>query len=151
MIFESLLAYAHLMAVLSWVVFATSTTVLIRAEVFDAKLLERLVRVDAISLVAGVVTLLTGLARAGWGVKGAAWYAAQPLLWAKLALLLLMLAGGLGATLRMRRWRRDWLARAVMPDAASLVALRWHLMATTHLMLVPPLLGALLARGVGTV
>lgn len=150
MIVEAVLAYLHLMAVLSWVVFVTSAAVLTRVDSLDAAALARLVRVDLINQIAALATLATGLARTLWGAKGAVWYWGQPLLWAKLALLLIMLAAGLAASRRIAAWRRACDADGRLPSPGALAAVRRQLMWSSHLMVLPPLAGVLLARGIGT-
>ena len=150
MILEATLAYLHLVAVLSWVVFVTSAAVLTRDEIANAAALARLVRVDRINQAAAIATLLTGLARTLWGVKGAAWYWGQPLWWAKLALLLLMLGAGLAASRRIAGWRRIHAADGRLPSPDAIAAVRRQLMWSSHLMVLPPLAGVLLARGIAT-
>jgi len=54
---ESLLAYAHFVAILSVVVFITSEAALCRAEWLNAAVVRRLARVDVIYLVAAVAVL----------------------------------------------------------------------------------------------
>jgi putative membrane protein len=151
MILEAALAYAHLAAILAWVVFLSSATALARTEWLNAAALVRLQRVDRIALVAGVVTLATGLARAVWGIKGLGWYAVQPLLWIKALLWLSMLAFGYGVTRRIASWRRHSEADGQLPSADALASVRRRLMWSTHLMVLPPLLGVMLARGLGVV
>jgi len=148
---EALLAYGHLAAILSWVVFLSSATALARAEWFNGATLARLGTVHRIAQLAAVATLLTGLARAIWGVKGAGWYWQQPLLLAKLALLVVMVAMAFGVGRRLAQWRREFAADARLPSAQALAEVRRRLMWASHLMVVPPLLGVLLARGIATV
>jgi putative membrane protein len=150
MILEATLAYLHLVAVLSWVVFVTSAAVLARDEIVTAAALARLVRVDHINQAAAIATLLTGLARTAWGVKGTAWYWNQPLWWAKLALLLLMLGAGLAASRRIAGWRRAHVADGRLPTPDAIAGVRRQLMWSSHLMVLPPLAGVLLARGIAT-
>ena len=62
MILESLLAYAHLLAILALVVFISSEAALCRPEWMNAKIVERLVTVDRIyGIAAGVLFPVTGL------------------------------------------------------------------------------------------
>ena len=78
MTLEAILAYAHLLAILTMVVFISSEAALCRSEWMNAAVVERLVTVDLIYGIAAVPVLLTGLARIWWGVKGSGWYWTQP-------------------------------------------------------------------------
>ncbi|WP_395701042.1 DUF2214 family protein [Aquabacterium sp.] len=147
---EALLAYAHLLAILSWVVFLTSQTALARAEWLNAAALQRLVLVARIANIAAAAVLATGLARVAWGVKGPAWTLAQPLLWAKLALFALMAIAAWQSTRQIKRWHTDHQRSGALPSAAQITQLRQRLMRATHLMVWLPLLGVLLARGLLT-
>ena len=77
---EPLLAYLHLLAILTMVVFMGSEAALCRAQWLNAAVVERLVLIDTIYGVSAVTVLLTGLARIVWGAKGSAWYGGNPLL-----------------------------------------------------------------------
>ena len=146
---EAALAYLHLMAILTWVVFIGSSTALARADWLNAVALARLARVDRLAAIGAMLVLATGFARVWWGSKGAAWYAAQPLLWGKLLLWALMVAGGLSASRRIQAWQRASAAGGALPLATDVVAVRRRLMAASHLMLLVPLLAVCLARGIG--
>ena len=149
MITEALLAYAHIMAFLMLATFMTSETALCRKDWINPAVVRRLVWVNLLSLVSGVLVLLTGLARTWWGVKGAAWYWSQPLLHAKFTLLLMMLALSLAAGRRYRRWRSALDAGRALPVEQELRATRRLVMWAAHLMVLAPLLAVFLARGVG--
>ena len=147
---EALLAYGHLACILAWVVFITSEAALLRSEWLNGAVLARLLQVDRILQACWVALLLSGVARASFGLKGAGWYWGQPLLHLKLSLLVL-----LGVAMwRGRRRYRDWLARwqqhQQLPEPAEVQQARRRVMAVAHLMLVIPLLGVLLARGLWT-
>ena len=86
MTLEAILAYLHLLAILTLVVFLSSEAALCRVEWMNAKVVERLGRVDMVYGIASVAVLLTGVARTWWGVKGTSWYWTNPLLHTKLAL-----------------------------------------------------------------
>ena len=146
---EAALAYAHLIAILTWVVFIGSSAALTRSEWLNAASLARLARVDRLAAVGAMAVLVTGAARVAWGVKGASWYFDQPLLWAKVALWLLMVAGGVSASRRIQAWQRSSANGGGLPPAADVAAVRKRLMAASHLMVVVPLLAVLLARGIG--
>jgi putative membrane protein len=150
MILEALLAYLHIAAILAWVVFLTSSAALARIEWMNAATLQRLARVDRIASVAAAAVLVTGLARAAWGMKGPLWYSQQPLLYGKLALFLIMVGTGIGITRRITRWCRDQRVNGCLPKAEDIALVRQRLMWSSHLMVALPLLGVLLARGIGT-
>ncbi|WP_313077103.1 DUF2214 family protein [Melaminivora sp.] len=147
---EALLAYAHIMTFLMLATFLTSETALCRADWVNPAVVRRLVRVNVLSLLSGVLVLASGLARIAWGVKGSGWYWAQPLLHAKITLLVLILALSLLAARRYRAWRGQLDAGGALPDAAQLKGTRRLVMWAAHLMVLVPLLAVFLARGVGT-
>jgi putative membrane protein len=149
MALEAALAYAHLLAILSWVVFIASTTALTREGWFNAAALARLARVDRLAGVAAIAVLISGLARMAWGAKGFGWYLNQPLLWAKLALWLVLVAVGVGASRRIQAWHRARVAGATLPPLAEVAALRRRVVGVSHLLVVIPALAVCLARGIG--
>jgi putative membrane protein len=146
---EAALAYAHLIAILTWVVFIGSSTALTRPEWLNAAALARLARVDRLAAVGAMAVLITGLARVLWGAKGAAWYLEQPLLWGKLALWMAMVAGGLSASRRIQAWQRVSTSGGGLPAADAVAAVRRRLMVASHLMVLVPVLAVCLARGLG--
>ncbi|GAA3997125.1 hypothetical protein GCM10022279_20980 [Comamonas faecalis] len=150
MITEALLAFAHIMAFLMLATFMTSETALCRKEWISPAIVHRLVRLNLLTLVSGVIVLATGLARTWWGVKGTAWYWSQPLLHAKVTLLVMMLALALAAGRHYRRWRAALDAGAGLPQEGELRAARRLEMWAAHLMIIVVLLAVCLARGVGT-
>lgn len=151
MLLDTALAYLHLLAILSWVVFLSSTAALARAEWLNGAVVERLRVVDRIATAGGWAVLATGLGRLLASPKGLAWLGQQPLLWAKLGLLALMLAAGWQTSRQIGRWLAAWRAHQALPPADEVAALRRRVMRAAHLMLLLPLLGVLLARGIGTV
>ena len=150
MLLESLLAYAHIMAFLMLATFMTSETALCRPAWINPDVVRRLAWVNLLTLVSGALVLLTGLARIAWGAKGSAWYWQQPLLHAKITLLVMMIALSLLARRRYLVWRRALDAGAGLPVEAEQRATRRLVMWAAHLMVVAPLLAVMLARGVGT-
>jgi putative membrane protein len=149
MVLEAALAYLHLIAILTWVVFIGSSAALTRSEWLNDASLARLAQVDRITAVAAMAVLFTGIARVAWGIKGAGWYGAQPLLWAKLLLWLAMVIVGGRASRRIQAWQRDRVAGRGLPDVAEVTAVRKRLLAASHLMIVVPLVAVCLARGIG--
>ncbi len=147
MILDALLAYLHFAAILTAVVFVASQAALCRPEWLNGAVVQRLVRVNTIYLVALVLILASGAARAQWGAKGPEWSWAQPLLHLKLALTVVMLVMAAGPTRRYARWRAQLETNGTLPAEAEVRATRRSVMITSHLMLVIPLAAVLLARG----
>jgi putative membrane protein len=145
---DTALSYLHLLAILSWTVFLSSTAALMRPEWLNGAVVERLKVVDRIATMAGWLVVLTGLLRMGLSPKGHAWLVSQPWLWLKLALVAVMLVAGWRTTREIKTWHRQWQASQALPDAEAIGAGRRRVMRAAHLMLVLPLLGVLLARGV---
>jgi putative membrane protein len=150
MLTEALLAYAHLVAILSLVVFLTSEAALCRSEWMNAAVVRRLPRVDLLYLAGAIGVLLTGLARTWLGVKGVGWYWQQPLLYMKLALFVAIGLMSAKPTRLFIRWRRELNASGSLPSAAEVKQARRWVMIEAHLLVLVPLAATLLARGVGT-
>lgn len=147
---EALLAYAHFLAILTLAAFLSSEAALCRKEWINAAVVERLARIDAIYGAAAIAVLLTGLARACWGMKGLAWYASQPLLLTKVALFLVIGLISIAPTLRFRHWRKTLRATGALPSEAEVHSTRRLVMIEAHLLVVIPLFAVFLARGIGT-
>lgn len=150
MLMESLLAYAHIAAILMLVVFVTGEAALCRPEWLNAAIVRRLSRLDALYLVSAVLVLLTGLARTWWGLKGWGWYWSQPLLHAKFSVFVLVGLMSIKPTRQFRRWRRELDLTGALPPEAEIRAVRHRIMVQTHLLVLVPLAATLLARGVWT-
>lgn len=148
MLTESLLAYAHFVAILSVVVFLTSEAALCRSEWLNAAVVRRLARLDVIYLSAAIAVLLTGLARTWWGVKGTGWYWHQPLLHIKLTLFVLIGLISIKPTLAFTRWRKQLDATGALPAEPEVRSVRRLIMIEAHLLVLIPLAATLLARGV---
>ncbi|MDE2077976.1 MAG: DUF2214 family protein [Burkholderiales bacterium] len=148
MLLESLLAYAHFIAIFSVIVFMTSEAALCRAEWMNAAVVRRLVRLDLIYLLAAVAVLLSGLARTYWGIKGMGWYWHQPLLHLKLTLFVIIGLISIKPTMSFLRWRRQLDADGSLPSEAEIRTVRRYIMVEAHLLVLIPLAATLLARGV---
>lgn len=149
MTLEALLAYAHLLAILTLVVFVASEAALCRSEWMNAAVVERLVTVDRIYGIAAVAVLLTGLARVFLGSKGGEWYGGNWLLWLKFGLFVLIGLMSIRPTLRFARWRRALRADGTLPAADEVRAVRKMVMQQAHLIPLIPLAAVFLARGFG--
>lgn len=150
MLVEALLAYVHLGAILTLVVFMTSQAALCRPQWLNAAVVRRLVRLDVICWGALVAVLASGLARMVWGVKGLAWYAGQPLIQLKIVLFVTLALLALPASRMFRRWARTLGASGALPDGAQIDAARRWVMIEAHVLVLLPLAAVFVARGVGT-
>jgi len=149
MVLESLLAYVHWLAIFTMVVFLTSEAALCRVEWMNARVVERLARVDMLYGIASVLVLLTGLARSFWGAKGTGWYWSNPLLHTKVTLFVVVGLLSIKPTLTYLRWRRAVRADGSLPAEDEVRATRKRVMVQAHLIPIVALLAVLLARGFG--
>ncbi|HSU22719.1 DUF2214 family protein [Comamonadaceae bacterium OTU4NAUVB1] len=149
MTLEAILAYLHLLAILTMVVFVASEAALCRVQWLNAAVVERLARVDRIYGFAALAVLATGLARTLLGVKGTAWYWSNPLLHMKLTLFVVVGLISIFPTLAFLRWRKALRADGSLPDEAQIAKTRRLVMVQAHILAVIPLLAVFLARGYG--
>jgi putative membrane protein len=148
MLLESLLAYAHFVAILMLVVFISSEAALCRSEWLNAAVVRRLARVDMIYMIAVMAVLATGLARTYWGSKGIGWYWHQPLLHIKLTLFVVIGLISIKPTRSFARWRKQLDATGALPTEPEVRSVRRLVMVQAHLLVLVPLAATLLARGV---
>ena len=149
MTLEAILAYLHLLAILTMVVFVASEAALCRVQWLNAAVVERLARVDRIYGFAALAVLATGLARTLLGVKGTAWYWSNPLLHMKLTLFVVVGVISIFPTLTFLRWRKAVRADGSLPNEAQIARARRLVMVQAHIIAVIPLLAVFLARGYG--
>ncbi|MFC6284499.1 MULTISPECIES: DUF2214 family protein [Polaromonas] len=149
MTLEALLAYAHILAILTMVVFLASEAALCRVQWLNAAVVERLAKIDAIYGIAAVSVLLTGIARTWWGIKGTAWYWTNPLLHIKVTLFVVIGLLSIKPTLMFLRWRRELRATGSLPDEAQVRLARRLVMVQAHIVPLIPLAAVFMARGFG--
>jgi len=149
MVLEAILAYVHLLAILTMVVFIASEAALCRVEWLNAAAVERIARVDMVYGIAAIGVLLTGVARTWWGMKGTAWYWTNPLLHVKLGLFIAVGVLSIFPTLTYFRWRKAVRSSGTLPDAAEIRKTRKLVMIQAHLIALIPLAAVFLARGFG--
>jgi putative membrane protein len=149
MTLEAILAYIHILAILSMVVFISSEAAICRTEWMNARVVERLVRVDLIYGIAAVLVLLSGLARTYWGYKGGGWYWTNWLLHLKLGMFVVVALMSIKPTLMYRRWRRELQATGALPSDAQITDARKWVMIQAHIIAIIPIAAVFLARGFG--
>jgi putative membrane protein len=146
---EALLAYAHILAFLTLVVFIASEAALCRPEWMNAAVVERLVTVDRVYGIAAGAVFITGLARVFLGVKGGAWYGGNWLLWVKVGLFVAVGLMSIRPTLRFAAWRKALRADGRLPAAEEVRQVRRQVLRQAHLIPLIPLAAVFLARGYG--
>jgi putative membrane protein len=149
MTLEALLAYAHILLILSLVVFSSSEAALCRVEWMNAKIVERLVTVDRIYGITALGVLLTGVARTIWGIKGAGWYWANGLLHLKVGLFVVVALMSIKPTVMFIRWRRQLRSDGRLPGDGEIRQARRWVMVQAHIIALIPLAAVFLARGFG--
>lgn len=150
MLLEALLAYAHIAAILGLVVFMTSQAALCRVEWMNAAVVHRLGRLDRLTDAAALAVLATGLARAWWGAKGWDWTWVQPLLHLKFTVFVAIGLMAIPPARAYRRWRAALAAGQGLPPEGEVRQARRWVMIQAHVLLLLPLAGTLLARGIWT-
>jgi len=149
LLLESALAYVHLAFIFTLIVFQGSLAALLRPEWFNPALLRRLQRVALINQIATVLVIASGLARLFCGIKPSSWYLSNPLMHAKLTLVLLMVALALPAYRAIKAWQKHYVATGQLPEATAILKARRQAMRSSHLMLLIPIFAVLMARGFG--
>jgi putative membrane protein len=149
MILEALLQYAHLLAILTLVVFISSEAALCRPEWLNATVVERLAKIDRIYGIAAGVVLATGVARIFLGAKGADWYLHNWLLHLKIGLFVVVGLVSIAPTLRFIRWRKALRQTGALPADEEVRKTRKLVMLQAHIIALIPLAAAFLARGFG--
>jgi putative membrane protein len=150
MILESLLAYAHLLAILTMVVFITSEAALCRPEWMSPAIVHRLATVDRIYGIAAMLVLVTGLLRVMLGAKGDSYYWSNWLLHLKFGLFVLAALLSIPPTIRYLRWKRALDKGGALPSAEEVRKTRRLVMVQAHLIALIPLAAVFLARGFGS-
>ena len=146
---EALLAYAHILAILTLIVFLTSEAALCRAEWLNGVVVERLAKVDMVYGISSLAVLATGFARIFLGAKGHSYYWGNPLLWTKLGLFIIVGLVSIVPTIRFIRWRKALRADGSLPGPEEVRSTRKLVMLQAHIVPIIPLPAVFLARGFG--
>lgn len=146
---EAILAFLHISAILTLVVFLSSEAALCRAEWMNATVVNRLATIDRIYGIAALAVLVTGLLRIYLGAKGSGWYWHNWLLHTKLTLFVIAALLSIPPTLRFARWKKTLAATGALPDAEEVRKTRKLVMIQAHIIPIIPLAATFLARGFG--
>ncbi len=147
MLLDATLAYLHFLSIISLVALILAEAALLRPALI-AQSGRWLAKLDIGVAVAAVVVLAGGLSRALWGAKGWAYYAHNPVFHAKIGLFVLIALLSIVPTLQFIRWARAFRRDpACMVPAAELKRARRYVLIELHLLVLLPLLGVMMARG----
>ncbi|MEP7043379.1 MAG: DUF2214 family protein [Dokdonella sp.] len=144
---DAILAYLHYLSIFALLWFLAREWTLLNVGV-AALDLERLARADAGFGIAAGAVLLSGAARAAFGLKGWAFYAHNPVFHIKITLFVLLGLLSIAPARAFLRWRK-----AVRADASYRVpAAEWSgarrmVLIELHLLALIPLAAVIMARG----
>ncbi len=149
MFLDAALAYLHFLSIISIAALLLAEAVLLRPSV-AAQSARWIARLDAGVGVAAIAVLASGLSRARWGAKGWAYYAHNPVFHTKIGLFVLIGLISVVPTVLFMRWARRYrelTGYSVPPQ--ELKRARRHVLIELHLLVLLPLLGVMLNRGMG--
>ena len=144
---DALLAYLHFLSIFALVWFLAREWLLLGAGA-AALDVARLARTDAGFGVAAGCVLLSGGARAAFGLKGWAFYAHNPVFHTKVGLFVLVGLISIVPTVMFLRWRRSSQSDAAWRvPVAEWTRARRYVLVEMHLLVLIPLAAVLMARG----
>jgi len=147
MLLDATLAYLHFLSIISLVALILAEAVLLRPTLI-AQSGRWLSRLDSGVGIAAVAVLASGLSRAVWGAKGWAYYAHNPVFHTKIGLFVLIALISIVPTALFIRWTRSFRRDpAYMVPAAELKRARRYVLIELHLLVLLPLMGVMMARG----
>jgi putative membrane protein len=148
MIDEALAAYAHFLSIFALVALLAAEAALYRQNLPE-RTLALLRRVDLLYLFAAIAVVVTGLLRVFFFAKGAAFYAANPVFWVKMALFLAVGLLSLPPTIHYIQGARRISGVALLIPDRDYRRIRGFLRAQLVVGALIPLAATLMARGIG--
>lgn len=149
MIPSALMAWLHYVSIFAALGLLVAELVLYQPDISE-KLARRFGILDGLYGVAALAIVGTGFARAAWFEKGWSFYEMHPVFWTKVGVYLLWAFLSLPPTVHFFSLRKaPSLNGRVRIELGTFGRIRGFMIAQLCLAPVPPLLGALLARGVG--
>ena len=146
MLQEWILAILHVSAFLAVVVFLSGQISLCRPQWWNEAVLQRLLRLSYLYWGSVAFVILSGLARAAFGVKTWAFYAGQPIFWLKLIAFTAVSLMSIRVQRAYKRWHDQPNVCPHDVDAQR----RW-MMIQAHIIMLFPLLGLMMVYGLGLV
>ena len=142
-------AIAHHLLAFSLAAVLSAELASVRPEM-DGAQLRRVVGLDRVYGALAALILVVGLCRVFFGDKGAQFYFANPMFWAKMGAFAVVGLLSIWPTLQVVKWRRALAVNAAFkPDHAEVRTARKYMHAEALVFLLIPVFAALMARGVG--
>jgi len=141
---EPLVAYLHYLSIILTGGFLVAELVMCRAGITSEQA-RRLAGVDVAFFVSALAALATGLLRLFFYAKGVGFYTGNPVFWAKMALYVIIAALSIKPTRTFTRWKGAGGA----PAAEEIAGARRLIHLELALLALMPLMGVLMARGIG--
>ena len=146
---DALLAYTHFISIIATVSTVMAEAILCRPGL-TLPWAQRLGRVDLLYLVTAALALTTGLLRLFFGIKGSAFYFGNPVFWVKISLFIAVGLISIIPTLRFIRWTKRLNANSsTVIEEDEITATARIIYIELALLALIPLMGALMARGLG--
>jgi putative membrane protein len=143
MLLDAILSFLHFTFAFILVGALSAEAFVLRLQV-DERVTRLLLRIDVFYGIAAVGVIVAGVCRVFFGTAGAAYYAAQPFFWAKMAAF-----AGIGIiSIWPTRAFIGWVKNGP-PDEAGVKRIKRLVMTELHLLVLVPLFAALMARGIG--
>jgi putative membrane protein len=149
MTIDAILAIFHHFCVFT--VFGTlfAQWTLLRSPTPSRARVRQLAKVDIIYGIAALLTLVVGVLRVMYGVKGSAFYTSNGLFWLKIALFGLMGFVSISPTIWFARWQKAAPVSRVLPKEEEWRDARVRVLVELHLLGGVIVCAVLMARGVG--
>lgn len=149
MLLDALLAYAHFVAIFALGFFLLLEWIRCREPVAQSRA-RVLFRVDLAYFISAMAVLVTGLLRAFFGAKGAAFYFTNAAFHAKLGVFVLIATLSIPVTLTYMRWNKLLRTGDGVVPAAEVRRVRVYLWIELALLATLPALAVIMARGLGS-
>jgi putative membrane protein len=141
MLTDLILAILHHLAIVSLIILLAFEFALVKPGITLADL-RKVAKLDAAYGASAGLVIVIGIFRVVWGIKGAAFYLANPWFWAKMASFLAIGLLSIPPTLQLLKWRKQ----DELPPDAEIARLRGFIHAEVALLALVVVFAAAMAR-----
>jgi putative membrane protein len=143
---DTLLVIAHHLLIFGLLGMLVAEMVMVRDGIATPTV-KALIRIDGIYGAVAGLTIIVGVCRVIWGLKGADYYLHNLFFWLKMASFILVGICTVPPTLAFLRWRKALTADSTfLPTSDEIAKIRRWLRAQLHLFVLIPIFAALMAR-----